>query len=891
VTGADSSGHVDPRRRFLLRSRWLDPAWYARRVGVPVGSADELVEHYLANGAPAGIAPNEAIAKLQDPPTPGAREKTPPTIPNEDDPQLLREIELVRTSGLFDAHFYTETHDGLVPEDVDPLLHFCRVGWRQVLRPRADFDPWWYWTNHLDAGREELNPFVHYVLIGRAAGYSGIATDVALTVTSTMPTERRVRRICLFAGYDAEGVLDDYVIDYIGELSRFADVYYLCDGYLDPTELAKLDGITMGAWAIRHGAYDFGSYSMLARDLVGWDQVQQYDELLLVNDSCYLLGGLADVFARMDSLDCAWWGLQATKGITFTQDRARAAFETPIPMQDVRGQLLQTFELDPLYDFLVGSYFLAYRTPVLNDSRFRHILDSVHKQRSKLQIVLRYEIGLTHFLIGRGYSFDTYIDALYPFHPIFSEWYFELLEAGFPLLKKYFIYQNHYDVPGMSEWKQLVRAHFPDAQVELFEQNLRRTAPADRLDRSLSIVRAEDGSVSVPTTLQRRELRLLDRSSPTFDHWWAFVVDPDRHTLCESSRAILEHVRHDPSIHKVVLTRSRRVAVTGENMTLAALDSREGQDLLVRSAQVIVSGRFRLALMRRLLEWDRHRLIAVRDGLSLQRDGTAIVPRPWQAERRPRRVLKAPRHPIHGLPAASDVDLAAALAEHYPATYRAAWRTGLPAHDFLTMPEEGLPTETRADLDRIRTRLDGRRLITFAPGFDRSTEKSAYRFDKAQLKRLSMWATERDVVLGLREHPSDSERAYRRQFGAEVLDLGTHRVTSTSAVLRASDALLTDVSGSALDFLLTGRPVLSFVHDRARVETNLTFDLDQVMPLPVAHDFDGLMIGLSNLVQEPTESGRQRYERIRNLLFDRLDDQNARRVVNRIRCGYVEETA
>ncbi len=54
---------------------------------------------------------------------------------------------------------------------------------------------------------------------------------------------------------------------------------------------------------------------MLASELVGWDVVETYDELLLVNDSCYLLRPLDEVFARMDATPCDWWGLQATKGL------------------------------------------------------------------------------------------------------------------------------------------------------------------------------------------------------------------------------------------------------------------------------------------------------------------------------------------------------------------------------------------------------------------------------------------------------------------------------------------------------------------------------------------------------------------------------------------------
>ena len=119
--------------------------------------------------------------------------------------------------------------------------------------------------------------------------------------------------MCLFAGYDNDGVIDDYVLDYLRELSRHADVYYLADGYIEPDELAKLAPYTQGAWAVAHGAYDFGSLSMLARDLVGWDVIDTYDELVFANDSAFLLRPLDDVFATMDGRANDWWGLQASK--------------------------------------------------------------------------------------------------------------------------------------------------------------------------------------------------------------------------------------------------------------------------------------------------------------------------------------------------------------------------------------------------------------------------------------------------------------------------------------------------------------------------------------------------------------------------------------------------
>ena len=198
------------------------------------------------------------------------------------------------------------------------------------------------------------------------------------------------------------------------ELAKYADVYYLADREMPESELAKLDGVTMGAWGVRHGQYDFGSYARLA-DLVGWNTIEQYDELLLVNDSCYLLRPLDDVFSRMDGKSCHWWGLQATKGIYQTRREPANQFREPISMESVRSVLVDRFEQDYVYDFLVGSFFVAYRKPVIDDPEFRRYLCSVATEPTKRHIVKKYEIGLTRWLIQHGHSFDTYMSRSVPF--------------------------------------------------------------------------------------------------------------------------------------------------------------------------------------------------------------------------------------------------------------------------------------------------------------------------------------------------------------------------------------------------------------------------------------------------------------------------------------------
>src|SRR5690606_532310 len=122
---------------------------------------------------------------------------------------------------------------------------------------------WWYSSAHLPQAMDAVNPLLHYLLLGKLLGLETMP-PVQAPVKGVRHQANGVRRICLFAGYDADGVVDDYVVRYVRELSRHADVYYLADCWMEPEELEKLWPFVKGAWAERHGTYDFGSWSRLA---------------------------------------------------------------------------------------------------------------------------------------------------------------------------------------------------------------------------------------------------------------------------------------------------------------------------------------------------------------------------------------------------------------------------------------------------------------------------------------------------------------------------------------------------------------------------------------------------------------------------------------------------
>lgn len=786
----------------------------------------------------------------------------------------------------FDAAFYAAANPAVATKTPDLLKHYCAYGWRELRKPNRQFDVWWYWANYLDPAVEDLNPLVHFVRSGRSRGSLGRPAPSLREPGAMLPSRRPVRRACLFAGFDAEGRVDDAVLLYLRELSRFADVYCLFDNYLPAAELTKLESVAKQAWAIRHGAYDFGSYSMLARDLVGWDQLAGYDEVLLVNDSCYLLRPLDDVFARMDDQPCDWWGLQATKGTPGSRDPS-SHFTEPIPLDVVRGELLPTYEDDEAYDFHLGSYFLAFRRPVLDDEVFRRVLSSVARQRTKRAIIQKYEIGITHLLIGRGYAFSTYVEDLYPFHPIYSPSAFELIRRGFPLLKRHLLFQNLYDVPGLSKWKERVLAVVPDAPVEVFDQNLRRVAPADSMQRSFSIESRPDGSVDVPEILLGTKLLEADLSTPKRPDWWAFAVDPVTHLLPENSRAIFDHVAQDPAITKIVLTRSRRIELAGRNVVSHPVLSPEGRRHMMEAAVLFVSHPPQAALSGQLSP-QVHHIISVRHGIMLTKHGrTRVVPehrrgKPPPATGRLKMLHKGASSSLTAVLTGSDVDQSSEVAAQWPARHAHAWRTGIPAHDHLITAT--LPPDLADQEAQLRTMVAGRRLVVFAPvdrGIDTGWEP--YGFSDRQVDDLVTMLRDRNAVLGIREPLTDLLRPYSAAFDESALDLSLHRFPATAPVLRVADVLVTDYDGMAVDFTLTGKPVVGFAFDLHRAADLLLFDYHHMFPGRVTADIDAFADALRLALDDPDGAVDRQYRRVSDLFIEHRDGRSAGRVVEHVR--------
>ncbi len=691
-----------------------------------------------------------------------------------------------------------------------------------------------------------------------------------------------MRRICLFAGYDRDGIVDDYVVAYVSDLARHADVYYLADCRMRDGELHKLSRHVRGAWSQAHGKYDFGSYSELVRR-VGWEAISQYDELLLVNDSCYLLRSLDDVLSGMDGKACDWWGLQATKGIAATRSVPDDRSRLPIPMAAVRGSLLDSFEQEYRYDFHVGSYFLACRKPVIDDPGFRRLLDSVVPQVSKQNLVLKYEVGLTRYLIAKGHAFDTFVGALYPFHPLFTNWYFCLLDEGFPLLKRYLLSENHYGVPRLHEWADRIRQRIPDARIDVVRSNLERVVDPARLHGNLHVGgdRPVDDREPTAELLDDEQFQAADRASPKHAGWWAFPVCAFTGVFSGNERAVFECVKDDPLIRKIVLTRDRPVEASGANVEVIPLESPLGQHRLMRAGSIFIKH----SPARNLVfpvAGDLHNIINLWHGIPFKKIGYASLDVQGRLGK-----VAAEHARCRAVISSSGIDAMAMAAAFYPLTLADVWNTGLPRNDFILRPLERLPADMQREMESIRGDLRGRRLVLFMPTFRNAGEDAAYHFDQEERSFLKDWLVRNNAVLGVREHMAADAGTYGRQFeDLDCIDLSESRYPNVEILYRVSSALVTDYSSCFIDYMLTGKPAVSFAHDYERylqVERGAFYELDFIFPGDVCRSFAHLRDALERLFDRGTPERIAELTWKRKLFFDHIDDMNAERVVAKVK--------
>ena len=190
-----------------------------------------------------------------------------------------------------------------------------------------------------------------------------------------------MKSLAVFAHYDKDAIVDDYVVHYLAALKRFVDfIIFVSDCDLPLQQQDKLRGLADIMIVGRHGEYDFGSYKrgyFYARDHHWLDQ---YDELILCNDSCFAPVIPFDVmFENMRSKAVDFWGASI----------------------NLYGLVRRRQEIH------LQSFFLAFNRTVMRSDALHEFMRGITRQEDKADIINKYEIGLTRTLAEAGYTYAS----------------------------------------------------------------------------------------------------------------------------------------------------------------------------------------------------------------------------------------------------------------------------------------------------------------------------------------------------------------------------------------------------------------------------------------------------------------------------------------------------
>ncbi|MFM8634865.1 MAG: rhamnan synthesis F family protein [Planctomycetia bacterium] len=190
-------------------------------------------------------------------------------------------------------------------------------------------------------------------------------------------------RALVFAHYDRDGRVDDYVADALEKYRPFVDcvVFVSASAARLPPVLEPLVDCFVPRDNI---GYDFCSWRT-GLDALG--PTDRYDEVIFANDSVYgPLFELGPVLADRRVADADMWGMCLSE-----QGTKRRGRRASCPH--------------------IQSWFFAMRRPVLESETFRRFWDSVVPIENKHDIVDRYEIGMTEHFVRAGFRIAALYDA------------------------------------------------------------------------------------------------------------------------------------------------------------------------------------------------------------------------------------------------------------------------------------------------------------------------------------------------------------------------------------------------------------------------------------------------------------------------------------------------
>ena len=178
-----------------------------------------------------------------------------------------------------------------------------------------------------------------------------------------------MKRLCIVCFFDREGIVDKSVEYLLGELRRNSDrLLIVVNGSIQADSKKILEAYSKDVIVRENVGYDAGAYKFAMFKYLKIEEIRQYDELILCNDT--FIGPFVpfkDIFDTMEKRKCDWWGING---------------------------------VDWKFMPVIQSYFLVFNKSIIQDDKFLEYWEqNIDEYTCCLEdVYAQFETGLFYYL-------------------------------------------------------------------------------------------------------------------------------------------------------------------------------------------------------------------------------------------------------------------------------------------------------------------------------------------------------------------------------------------------------------------------------------------------------------------------------------------------------------
>ena len=244
--------------------------------------------------------------------------------------------------------------------------------------------------------------------------------------------KKEIKRLAIYAFFDAQGKVDEYVKYFLNDLKKnVSEILVVCNGILSPEGRDALSKYANNIVVRPNEGYDITAYKEGLR-FYGWEQLEKFDEVMLINDTLFgPFYPFKEMFDEMDTRDLDFWGITKHHSVEY----------------DCFGTVKYGYMPEH-----IQSSFTVFRQSLVKTREFQNHWDNLRTITNYAEAVGYHEAIFTKDFGEMGFKWGLYIDTSdlegytrYPLMMMSSEL---IINRRCPVMKRKSFSQNYYDLLG-----------------------------------------------------------------------------------------------------------------------------------------------------------------------------------------------------------------------------------------------------------------------------------------------------------------------------------------------------------------------------------------------------------------------------------------------------------